>query len=140
VSTPGNTLRLQRPTGPATRSGKGCYRYWEDEQILEKRVMPGESIYKWAAWYQTAPHTIAEWNGLSKEEHIVAGRRMLVRLSGLKWTQIEVKKGDTLYSISKQFDLESTYPLTSWNCLATTEKLQVGRSMVILQKESIPTQ
>ena len=114
----------------------------ENEQEKHKTLMyhvvqQGESLYGISKKYNTTPDQILQWNDMqtntiSIDQKIIVGwKEDLMPLQENYRTHI-VKQGETLFSISKQYEI-SIPELLEWN-KKTKETLFVGEELRILKK------
>lgn len=116
---------------PANTAGKKKVTY---------RVKKGDTLGEIAEQYHTSADRIRGWNNLSRRRHIYAGQRLAIYVnesyqqaemrdtssstnivvadeSRFEKTKHVVERGESLYSISKQFNV-SVSDLMSWNGLS----------------------
>jgi membrane-bound lytic murein transglycosylase D len=128
---------------PASTAGK--------KKIVYK-VKSGDTLGDIAAQYHTSVDRIRSWNDLSRRKHIYAGQRLAIYVnesyqqaesrdtasttavvvadeSRFEKTKHVVARGESLYSISKQFNV-SVPDLMSWNGLSRSS-IKSGDVIVI---------
>lgn len=112
------------------------------KQGLTHRVQPGETLYALSEHYQVSIDNIKKVNKLSSNE-LELGMILIILLqkkelpaavssSGTQGIHI-VEQKETLYSISKKYDLELEL-LRSWNQLSD-DKVQVGDTLWLSQAD-----
>ena len=115
-------------------------------------VRRGDTLGQIAERYRTSPDRLRAWNNLSRRRHIYPGQKLKVYVpeavqtaevqersapatvvaadeSRFEKTKHVVERGETLYSIGKQFNV-STHDLMSWNGL-TRSTIRTGDVLVI---------
>ncbi|MCP4601874.1 MAG: LysM peptidoglycan-binding domain-containing protein [Proteobacteria bacterium] len=99
-------------------------------------VQAGESVAKIADYYGISQRDLREMNGLRKGRSLRVGQKLKVpnvlRVPGKKY---RVKKGDTLASIGAKFK-RTVSQIAHANKLSVSASLQVGRTLVIPDKEA----
>ncbi|HKW13298.1 MAG TPA: LysM peptidoglycan-binding domain-containing protein [Candidatus Krumholzibacteria bacterium] len=111
-----------------------------DKKKIVHVVKPGDTLSEIAEHYHTSIDRIRSWNNLSRRRHIYAGQRLAIYVSEsyqqaevrdtasatqvvnadesrFEKTKHVVERGESLYSISKQFNV-SVQDLMSWNGLS----------------------
>ena len=111
------------------------------------RVEEGETLTLLARRYHTSPSAIAEANSLTSNEKIQPGEKLIIPVtpgregrgrvvveegSRIRYT---VKRGDTLNSIARDFDV-SVSQLRRWNRLSAKSSVRPGRVLIIQASES----
>jgi len=99
------------------------------------KVKEGENLTTIAEKYDVSVEELKDWNNIKKDV-IVPGQELIVsKSSGKKETSNEsskktykVKKGDTLASISEEFDV-SVKDLKKWNDLENDGTIYVGQTL-----------
>lgn len=119
-------------------------------------VQPGETLYAISKKYAVSVDDIKKWNGLPSNT-LSTGQKLAVSPSGgeavTKSTASNdkslrthiVQRGETLYSISKKYDVQVT-DIREWNRLEKYSELSIGQRLVIktdasktVKKTYIPT-
>ena len=111
----------------------------EQDTILTHRVLPKESLFRISKKYNVAIDDILDWNGLNimdglkidQRLNLVVVKEWLIK-SEVKVSETiihEVIKGDTVWSISKKYDV-TVEEILKWNsksddALALGEKLKI---------------
>ena len=116
--------------------------YKKDEQILY-RVKRGDSLYKISLRYGTNVESIKKWNNLHSDKlfpgkklvlwagTVLSNSKSILKKSRDKGTIIyQVKLGDTLYDIAKEFNT-SVKALCRWNGLSAKKKIFPGDRLTI---------
>ena len=95
-------------------------------------VSPGDTIDIIATRYNTTPEELYQINGfLNPNEPLTVGQRIIIPIPRMDlFEYYTIKKGDTLYNISKKYDLNSG-ELAKLNGLNTNEYLYVGQVILI---------
>jgi len=113
------------------------------------RVRPGETLSLIAKQYRTSVAMIMRTNNLRRSNYIVAGRLLKIPQKGYAQRPLkipmpkygrsvihEVKKGDSLWKIAKQYGT-TTKNIQQLNHLATTE-LRKGQVLTIFDSKPMP--
>ncbi len=120
----------------------------EDMRVTwrKHRVEEGETLSQLARRYHTTLSAIAQANGLSSDQKIQPGEKLIIPVtpgregrervvaqgSRIRYT---VKRGDTLANIARDFDV-SVSQLRRWNHLSAKSNVRPGRVLVIQTSES----
>jgi membrane-bound lytic murein transglycosylase D len=113
------------------------------------RVKSGDTLGEIAESYRTRASRIRAWNNLSYRSYIYPGQKLVIYVpqsyaaspstvatphadSHVK-TSYVVRKGDTIYSISKRFGVEMSDVL-AWNNKTSRSKIYPGQTLEIWQK------
>ncbi|MFN8009489.1 MAG: LysM peptidoglycan-binding domain-containing protein [Terriglobia bacterium] len=115
----------------------------EDMRVTwrKHRVEEGETLSLLARRYHTTASAISQANGLSSDEKIQPGDKLIIPVtagregrervvaqgSRVRYT---VKRGDTLISIARNFDV-SVSELRRWNHLSTKSTVRPGRVLIL---------
>jgi membrane-bound lytic murein transglycosylase D len=147
--TPGETLKIPQISGPlpdkvmlaalrvdrpeTDRSGR------KQRQIVY-RVRAGETLSSIARRHGMPVSTLARLNNLDAQDTLVKGQRLVIKASARRYRDegevsgrrvlYTVRSGDTVYSISKQFQV-SVAQLKSWNGLNQRHQIKAGRRLVM---------
>jgi membrane-bound lytic murein transglycosylase D len=147
--TPGETLKIPQISGPlpdkvmlaalrvdrpeTDRSGR------KQRQIVY-RVRAGETLSSIARRHGMPVSTLARLNNLDAQDALVKGQRLVIKASARRYRDeggvsgrrvlYTVRSGDTVYSISKQFQV-SVAQLKSWNGLNQRHQIKAGRRLVM---------
>jgi membrane-bound lytic murein transglycosylase D len=147
--TPGETLKIPQISGPlpdkvmlaalrvdrpeTDRSGR------KQRQIVY-RVRAGETLSSIARRHGMPVSTLARLNNLDAQDALVKGQRLVIKASARRYREegavsgrrvlYTVRSGDTVYSISKQFQV-SVAQLKSWNGLNQRHQIKAGRRLVM---------
>ncbi|MFI4891074.1 MAG: LysM peptidoglycan-binding domain-containing protein [Steroidobacterales bacterium] len=123
--------RVDRPTADS-----GARR---QHQIVH-RVRAGETLNSIARRHGVPVGTLARLNNLNPGDPIVAGQRLVVKASTRRFRDegapdgrrvlYTVRKGDTVYSISHQFQV-TVAQLNSWNGLNKHHQIRTGQHLVM---------
>jgi membrane-bound lytic murein transglycosylase D len=126
-------LAAQRVDKPSTDLGG------RRRQIVH-RVRRGETLRAIARRHGTSAETLARLNGLSVDERLVAGQRLVIKTSirrgrgeaagGGRRVMYTVRSGDTLSSISRQFQV-SVQQLKTWNGINKQHHIRAGQRLVM---------
>ncbi len=122
-----------------------------DGTKVTHRVRRGESLYSIARRYRTDVRSLASWNSIADPRLIRSGQRLVVytgtrsggpapvgsdnaRAGGAgrqrTATTYTVRKGDTLYDISRRFGV-SVRAMQSWNGLSGRSLIHPGKKLTI---------
>jgi membrane-bound lytic murein transglycosylase D len=146
--TPGQTLKIPEITGqlpdkvllaaarvdrPDTGGGR------RQHQIVY-RVHAGETLASIARRHGMPVSTLARLNDLNTQDRLVQGQRLVIKASARRYRNegaasgkrmtYTVRSGDTVYSISKQFQV-SVPKLKSWNGLNKHHGIKAGQRLVM---------
>ena len=147
--TPGETLKIPQISGPlpdkvmlaalrvdrpeTDRSGR------RQRQIVY-RVRAGETLSSIARRHGMPVSTLARLNNMDAQDTLVKGQRLVIKASARRYRDegavsgrrvlYTVRSGDTVYSISKQFQV-SVAKLKSWNGLNQRHQIKAGRRLVM---------
>ena len=94
-------------------------------------VERGEGIYSIARKYNLSPKDVMKWNGLTNNSLLDVGEQIYLAPGMAPPVKHDVKKGETLYRISKKYNIEVN-DLMSWNQLSSTD-IQAGQSLFVSQ-------
>ena len=104
------------------------------------RVRAGETLNSIARRHGMPVSTLARLNNLGTGDQLTKGQRLVIKAStrsfrgeGIKSgrrTLYTVRRGDTVFSISKQFQVSVTQ-LKSWNGLNKNHKIRAGQRLVM---------
>ncbi len=147
--TPGETLKIPQISGelpdkvllaaarvdrPETDSGGRRQR-----QIVY-RVRSGETLSSIARRHGMPVSTLARLNNMGAQDSLVKGQRLVIKASARRFRDegvvtgnrllYTVRSGDTVYSISRQFQVSVTQ-LKSWNGLNERHQIKAGQRLVM---------
>lgn len=94
-------------------------------------VERGEGVYSIARKYNISPKDLMKWNGLNNKSLLDVGDQLYLAPGMAPPAQHVVKKGETLYRISKEYDTDVS-DLMSWNQLSSTD-IQAGQTLFVSQ-------
>jgi peptidoglycan lytic transglycosylase D len=95
----------------------------------EYRVKAGDSLWSIAKSHKVTVSDLMNWNQLTSGTVLKPGQTLkLATTSASKPSQYEVRQGDSLYTIAKQFNL-ALADLMAWNNLHRKEILQPGQRL-----------
>jgi membrane-bound lytic murein transglycosylase D len=102
---------------------------------INHTVHEGDTLYSLARKYSSSVDAIAKANRISPKQGLKLGKTLIIpsaqsKHAHVKPTKYKVKKGDTLWGISKQFDV-STMDILRWNQLASTAHIKPGDKLTI---------
>jgi membrane-bound lytic murein transglycosylase D len=127
-------LAAARVDRPASDSGGRRQR-----QIVH-RVRPGETLSSIARRHGMPVGTLARLNNLSPGDSLATGQRLIIKATARRFrdegassarrVQYTVRKGDTIDSISRQFQV-SVPQLKSWNGLNKRHRIRAGQHLVM---------
>ena len=109
---------------------EGCYAYWSEDQVVEKAVMPSETLWAWSEWYGVDREALADWNDLDPEDRLRTGERLVVRLDRSP-TFHEVQRGDTLSGIQDRYGIDNPWQVKALNCMSGGT-VYVGETLMLL--------
>lgn len=120
----GQTLKIPSTTGTYVPNFVRPTQYY--------RVRRGDSLWKIARAYQVKTHNLARWNRLKVKAPLKVGKRLIIRAPTPKGTQdpvnYEIKQGDSLFMISKQFNV-SISDIVRWNKLKPQGIIKTGQTL-----------
>jgi len=104
------------------------------------RVRAGETLSSIARRHGMPPSTLAHLNNLALSDPLIKGQRLVIKASARRYrdegvesgrrTLYTVRRGDTVYSISRQFQVSVTQ-LKSWNGLNKNHQIRAGQRLVM---------
>ena len=126
-------LAAQRVDRPSTDAGG------KRHQIVH-RVRPGETLRAIARRHRTSVETLARLNGIGATDRLITGQRLVIKVSSRRFrgessasnrrVQYTVRHGDTLSSISQQFQV-SVKQLKTWNGINKRHQIRAGQRLVM---------
>ncbi|MEP6548127.1 MAG: LysM peptidoglycan-binding domain-containing protein [Gammaproteobacteria bacterium] len=126
-------LAASRVDRPADFGGR------KQRQIVY-RVRAGETLSSIARRHGMPVSTLARLNNIGTADSLVKGQRLVIKASSRRFRgegveagrrmQYTVRRGDTIYSISKQFQV-SVPQLKSWNGLNQHHQIKAGQRLVM---------
>jgi membrane-bound lytic murein transglycosylase D len=145
--TAGESLKIPEISGPlpdkvllaASRVDRPDQGGRRQRQIVY-RVHAGETLSSIARSHGMPVSTLAQLNNLGTGDTLVKGQRLVIKASARRYrdervasgrrVQYTVRHGDTVYSISRQFQV-SVSQLKSWNGLNQHHKIRAGQHLVM---------
>ena len=120
---------------PKTTKEKTTKEKTTNKKAKTHKVKEGENLTEIADKYDVSIEDLKEWNNLKKDV-IVPGQELIVSKSTSKKETTKetskktykVKKGDTLASISEEFDV-SIKDLKKWNDLESDGTIYIGQTL-----------
>jgi membrane-bound lytic murein transglycosylase D len=104
------------------------------------RVRAGETLSSIARRNNIPVSTLARLNNLGMGDSLVKGQRLLIKASSRRYRDegvvsgrrvlYTVRRGDTIYSISRQFQV-SVAQLKTWNGINERHQIKAGRRLVM---------
>jgi membrane-bound lytic murein transglycosylase D len=104
------------------------------------RVRAGETLSSIARRHGVPVSTLARLNNMSSQDNVIKGQRLVIKASARRIRDegavsgrrlvYTVRSGDTVYSISRQFQVTVTQ-LKSWNGLNERHQIKAGRRLVM---------
>ena len=104
------------------------------------RVRAGETLSSIARRNNIPVSTLARLNNLGTGDSLVKGQRLLIKASSRRYRDegvvsgrrvlYTVRRGDTIYSISRQFQV-SVAQLKTWNGINERHQIKAGRRLVM---------
>jgi membrane-bound lytic murein transglycosylase D len=126
-------LAASRVDRPETDTGR------RRSQIVY-RVRAGETLSSIARRQGVPVSTLARLNNMSADDTLVKGQRLVIKASSRRYRDegadsgrrllYTVRSGDTVYSISKQFQVSVTQ-LKNWNGLNEHHQIKAGQRLVM---------
>ena len=126
-------LAASRVDRPETDSGR------RHSQIVY-RVRAGETLSSIAHRHGMPVSTLARLNNMNADDTLVKGQRLVIKASARRYREeggdsgrrllYTVRSGDTVYSISKQFQVSVT-KLKNWNGLNEHHQIKAGQRLVM---------
>jgi membrane-bound lytic murein transglycosylase D len=123
--------RVDRPSTDAPGRKRGQIVY---------RVRSGDTLTKIAQRQGVSVGTLARLNNLGAGDSVVKGQRLIIKASARQYRSegsvsgrrllYTVRKGDTVFSISRQFQVSETQ-LKSWNGLNSHHQIRAGQHLVM---------
>jgi len=146
---PGQTLKIPEISGPlpdkvmlaALRVDRPeTDRGGRKQRQIVYRVRAGETLSSIARRHGMPVSTLAKLNNMDAQDSLVKGQRLVIKASARRYRDegavsgrrvlYTVRSGDTVYSISKQFQV-SVAQLKSWNGLNQRHQIKAGRRLVM---------
>jgi membrane-bound lytic murein transglycosylase D len=146
---PGQTLKIPEISGPlpdkvmlaALRVDRPeTDRGGRKQRQIVYRVRAGETLSSIARRHGMPVSTLAKLNNMDAQDALVKGQRLVIKASARRYRDegavsgrrvlYTVRSGDTVYSISKQFQV-SVAQLKSWNGLNQRHQIKAGRRLVM---------
>ncbi len=131
----GNKIRKNTPK--SSKKGLDTQLDTSDESAIQVNhtVHKGDTLYSLARKYSSTVDAIAKTNRISPKQGLNLGKTLIIpstqsKQAHAKPTKYKVKKGDTLWGISKQFDV-STMDILRWNQLTSTAQIKPGDKLTI---------
>ncbi|MBE0595942.1 MAG: LysM peptidoglycan-binding domain-containing protein [Desulfuromonadales bacterium] len=118
----------QGPTNGAARPA---------EKRLTYQVQPGDSLWKIANRHGVTTHQLREWNRLPPKHTLQPGQKLSIvaqagdEKQGKRRIVYQVRPGDTLWDISRRFDV-ATREIMDWNNLGNSDVLRPGDKLTLL--------
>jgi membrane-bound lytic murein transglycosylase D len=147
--TPGQTLRIPEITGQvpdkvllaASRVDRPETDTAARRHQLVYRVRAGETLNSIARSHGMPVSTLAQLNNLGAQDTLVKGQRLVIKASVRRYREertasagrrvvYTVRNGDTVYSISHQFQV-SVPQLKNWNGVNKQHPIRAGRRLVM---------
>ncbi len=104
------------------------------------RVRAGETLNSIARRHGMPVSTLARLNNLGAGDTLIKGQRLVIKASARRYrdegiksgrrTLYTVRRGDTVFSISRQFQVSVTQ-LKSWNGLNKRHQIRAGQRLVM---------
>lgn len=131
----GSTPSVQDSVLVAPKNPAGTMPLSRQDEILVYTVQPGDVPGKIAEKFGISLNTLLWANNIRNPDLIKAGDELIILpVSGIRY---EVKKGDTLESIAKEFKGDPI-EILGFNGLAIGEKLEIGMTLIIPDGELTP--
>jgi membrane-bound lytic murein transglycosylase D len=104
------------------------------------RVRAGETLYSIARRHGMSPTTLARLNNMGPRDSLITGQRLVLKVStrqyrgeglhGGRRVLYTVRRGDTVYSISRQFQISVTQ-IKTWNGINSHHQIRAGQRLVM---------
>jgi membrane-bound lytic murein transglycosylase D len=104
------------------------------------RVRAGETLSSIARRHNISVSTLARMNNMGTGDSLMAGQRLILKASSRHYrdegvaagrrVMYTVRRGDTIYSISRQFQV-SVEQLKTWNGLNRRHQIRAGKRLVM---------
>lgn len=124
---PGATFSAAAIKGDSVRTGR----------TQSYKVRKGDNLWSISRRFQVSTKEICVWNGLSPSKILQPGQVLKIvgsggkNVSNQKKMVYQVRPGDTLWAISRRFDLK-TRDIMTWNNLKSSHVLQPGDRLTLL--------
>jgi membrane-bound lytic murein transglycosylase D len=146
--TPGETLKIPEISGELTdkvllaaaRVDRPETDVGRRQRQIVYRVRAGETLSSIARRHGMPVGTLARLNNMAAQDTLVKGQRLVIKASARRFrdegvvsgrrTLYTVRSGDTVYSISHQFQVSVTQ-LKSWNGLNEHHQIKAGQRLVM---------
>jgi membrane-bound lytic murein transglycosylase D len=129
--------KIGKNTPKSSKKGLSTQLDTSDESAIQVNhtVHKGDTLYSLARKYSSTVDAIAKTNRISPKQGLTLGKTLIIpstqsKQAHAKPTKYKVKKGDTLWGISKQFDV-STMDILRWNQLTSTAQIKPGDKLTI---------
>jgi membrane-bound lytic murein transglycosylase D len=129
--------KVRKTTPKSSKKGQNSQPDTGDESAayVKHTVHKGDTLYSLARKYSSSVAAIAKANSISKKQGLTLGKTLIIpsaqsKQAHVKSTKYKVKKGDTLWGISKQFEV-STMDILRWNRLTSTAQIKPGDKLTI---------
>ena len=101
-------------------------------------VRRGDTLWDLARTYDVSVSQIAGWNSIARDSILQPSQRLTIKVpalaitdaEGLQQVAYEVRKGDSLWLISRRFNV-SVRDLQRWNALSNSRYLQPGQKLLL---------
>jgi len=103
--------------------------------IATYRVRRGDTLWHIAREFDVPLSDLRAWNGLSRRAVIQPGQRLVLQTADTapsvkpKRLTYRVKRGDTLWSLSRNFNVRIS-DIRRWNKLGRTSTIRFGQRLV----------
>jgi membrane-bound lytic murein transglycosylase D len=146
--TPGQTLKIPQITGAlpdkvllaAARVDHPASDLGRRQRQIVYRVRAGETLGSIARSHGVPLSTLARLNNMGPGDSLVKGQRLIIKASTRRYLEeggqsgrrvlYTVRRGDTVFSISRQFEVSVTQ-LKSWNGLNSHHQVRAGQRLVM---------
>jgi len=146
--TPGQTLKIPQITGAlpdkvllaASRVDHPASDVGRRQRQIVYRVRAGETLGSIARSHGVPVSTLARLNNMGPGDALVKGQRLVIKASTRRYLDegaqsgrrvlYTVRRGDTVFSISRQFEVSVTQ-LKSWNGLNSHHQIRAGQRLVM---------
>ncbi len=129
--------KVRRNTPKSSKKGIAAQPDTNEESAtnVNHTVRKGDTLYSLARKYSSSVDAITKANRISKKQGLKLGIALIIpsaqsKQAHVKSTKYKVKKGDTLWGISKQFYV-STVDILRWNQLTSTAQIKPGDKLTI---------
>jgi hypothetical protein len=130
-------LQIIREKNLILPAAEFCFKYNVEEGILERFILPADSVYKLAKWLYKSPEEVIEAVGT---KHLIKGQIMRIYLHPSQVKIHYVKRGENIEQIMKKYNLTDKIAFCSLNCIRIKNpKIKEGDALLIITPPSSTT-